>query len=113
MRFSGARAITILSAYRTTIAISQGASEPNASITIHIVIDGNHTAQLFNATFYLTKGEERVVRIAVDHGGTNGIISCTWGICCQQENVKSLDKVLISKIETRIWFSSMKAINII
>src|SRR5712672_342445 len=113
MRFSGARAITILSAYRTTIAISQGASEPNTSIMTHIVIDGNHTAQLFNVTFYLTKGEERVIWIAVDHGGTNGIISCMWGICCRQENMKSLDKVLISKIETRIRFSSTKVINIV
>jgi len=75
--------------------------------------DRNHTAELFDTSFYLVEQEERIIRIALHHCEAKGVVCCLQGICCQEESMESFDKVHICNIKMMIWLSSAKMIDII
>lgn len=112
-RISCTRVITLFFTHGTMIAVGQGASEFNACIKAHVIEDWHHTAELLDALLHLPKQKERIVRIALNHIGPNGIVDRLQGICCREESTKSLYKMFVrSNIEAGIWLSSAEMINV-
>jgi hypothetical protein len=56
--------------------VNQGASEPNASILTHIMIDGYNATELFDASLHLVKQEEQIIRITIEQQIMPVIVDC-------------------------------------